>query len=96
MARIWRSLISCKIPTKKVSSLNLGMVCSILYPQILAVQGFNECIWSELTREESKELPSLPLSFLPVSRVILNRNDIVFNQGMVYEDIGASDRGQGS
>lgn len=44
----------------------------------------------------NKELPSLPLSFLPVSRVILNRNDIVFNQGMVHEDIGASDGDQGS
>ena len=34
MARIGRYLVSSKVPPKKVTSLNVGMVCSLLHPQV--------------------------------------------------------------
>ena len=47
MARIGRSLVSSEIPSKKLTSLNLGVVCSLLHPQVLTAQAFSVCMWSE-------------------------------------------------
>ena len=35
---LWRSHVSCKIPTNNVTSLDLEGMCSLLDPQVLAEQ----------------------------------------------------------